>query len=77
MAKMKSQKEMVLEYIQRNGAITDMDAVYELGVHRLSARIADLREDNYNIVTNMVSCKNRHGKTIRYGEYTLGKDVKE
>ena len=70
-------KEMVLEYMRRNGSISDMDAVYELGVHRLSARIADLRAENYDIVTNMVSCKNRHGKTIRYGEYTLGKDVKE
>lgn len=74
---MSTQKEMVLEYMRRNGSISDMDAVYELGVHRLSARIADLRAENYDIVTNMVSCKNRHGKTIRYGEYTLGKDVKE
>ena len=74
---MSTQKEMVLEYMRRNGSISDMDAVYELGVHRLSARIADLRAENYDIVTNMVSCKNRHGKIIRYGEYTLGKDVKE
>ena len=74
MGKMMTQKEMVLQYIRRNGKITDMDAVYELGVHRLSARVADLRAENYPIITKWVSCKNRYGKTVRYGEYTMGKE---
>ncbi len=76
MGKVMAQKDMVLQYIQRNGSITDMDAVYELGIHRLSARVADLRAEGHDIVTNWVSCKNRHGKMIRYGEYTLGKETK-
>ena len=76
MRKAMSQKEMVLRYMKKHGKISDMDAVYDLGVHRLSARIADLRAENYDIETRWATCKNRHGKTIRFGEYYLGKDKK-
>ena len=74
MGKVMSQKEMVLQYIQRNGSITDMEAADEIGCRRLSGRVFELRQEGYPIITKWVSCKNRYGKTVRYGEYTLGKE---
>ena len=39
---MKTQKEMVLEFIKNAGSITAKEAFTELGITRLSARIFDL-----------------------------------
>ena len=41
---MKTQNEMVLEFIQKAGSITAKEAFTELGITRLSARIFDLRK---------------------------------
>ena len=69
---MSTQKEMVLEYIRRNGSITDMEAADEIACRRLSGRVFELRKEGYDIVTEWKTCKNRYGKTVRYGEYRLG-----
>jgi len=67
-----TQCEMILEHIQKHGSITDMEA-FQLGICRLSGRIFDLREKGYNIHTEMIKGKNRHGKKIKYGKYTIAR----
>ena len=44
---------MVLEYLQKFGEITQLEAFAAIGCFRLAARIADLREDGYSISTEM------------------------
>ena len=61
----------VLNFIKTNGSITDDDA-RDIGVHRLSARIFDLRGMGVNIQTVMCNGKNRHNHTCRYARYFLG-----
>ena len=53
----KSQAEMVLEYLQKYGEITAIEALSAIGCFRLAARIADLRSDGYNISTEMTKGK--------------------
>lgn len=67
---LKTQCELILDHIQNHGSITDMEA-FELGICRLSGRIFDLREKGYNIKTEYIKGKNRHGKKIRYGKYSF------
>lgn len=67
---LKTQCEIILDHIQKHGSITDMEA-YQLGICRLSGRIFDLREKGYNITTEFIKGKNRHGKKIRYGLYKI------
>jgi len=64
----KSQKENVLEYLQRGNKITPLEALYQFGSFRLSAIIFDLRQEGFNIITHN---KTVDGKT--FAEYELVK----
>lgn len=45
----KTQTAMTLEYLQRFGEITPLEALSAFGCFRLSARISELRDAGYNI----------------------------
>ena len=49
----KTQTEMVLDYMERFGEITPLEALTAIGCFRLSARIADLRAEGYEIETRI------------------------
>ena len=66
-----TQKEQVLNHIQKHGSITDMDAYNMYGICRLSARIHELRNDGHSIETEFVKGKNRYGKKISFGLYKI------
>lgn len=66
-----TQCEQVLKYMQDFGSITPLQAVADLGVYRLAARISDLRQDGYGISSRMMTAKNRYGKRVRFAEYRL------
>lgn len=65
------QKQMILRHLQEMGSITPGTAIEEYGCFRLSARIADLRADGYEIITEMEARRNRFGKRVRYARYRL------
>lgn len=65
------QKDRVLKYIITRGEITVREAVTELGVLSLPARIMDLRKDGYPIIRIW---KTSNGGA-RYGVYKLVKEV--
>tara|TARA_B100001094_G_C17934797_1_gene672555 strand:+ start:511 stop:771 length:261 start_codon:yes stop_codon:yes gene_type:complete len=65
----KSQKENILEYLQRGNKITPLEALYQFGSFRLSAVIFNLRQEGYNIVTHN---KKVDGKT--FAEYSMEKE---
>lgn len=67
----KNQRERVLEWLKKYGSINDNEARDELGIRRCGARIYELRDMNYNIVTKMEVGKNRFGEKVRYGVYYL------
>lgn len=66
-----SQTDKVLRFIQANGSITSMQAFYNLGVTRLAARIANLRERGVGIESKTVSGKAKDGTPIHYSVYSL------
>ena len=65
------QTERVLDYMRRFGSITTMQAFADLGVARLSARIADLKDEGFDIISETLSTKNRYGEHVRYAKYKL------
>lgn len=65
-----TQNEMILDYIKKNGSITNYEA-FGLGCCRLSGRIHDLRALGYPIVMRRETKKNLNGKYKTYGVYTL------
>ena len=58
----KSQSEKVLEYIQRHGSITPLEALNKIGCMRLGARVWELNKKGASIETEMI--KTSTGKHI-------------
>jgi len=57
-----TQTEMVYDMLLANrGGITPMDALDDLGVMRLAARIDDLRSGGHHIITDTVRVRGRYG----------------
>ena len=66
-----SQATEILDYIDRNGSITSMEA-FDLGITRLAARVADLRDVGIDIRTEMINGIGRNGKPFRCARYWRG-----
>lgn len=69
--RMEDQNKMVLDWLKENGAITAQEAVEELNIYRLSARIYDLRAKGHTIRTKSVSRKRADGRVVSYAKYIL------
>ena len=72
-----TQEEMVLQHLKDFGSITSWEAFTEYGVTRLSAIILELRKQNFFITTDYVVNKNRYGRLVSFGKYTLAENPKE
>lgn len=65
------QLERVLKYLDDFGSITPLEALADLGIMRLGARIYDLRKKGYAIIREMEKSQNRYGQPVRYARYRL------
>ena len=68
-----TQAEFVLDYIQKHGKMTSMEA-FDFGITRLSARIYELRKMGYKIRKNDVTQKTKNFGSTTYAEYYLEKE---
>ena len=66
-----TQAQRIVDYIRKNGSISALEAVQDLGVLRLSARIYDLAKAGYSLNKRMVSSKNRFGEEVSFARYYL------
>lgn len=67
----KSQEMQVLEYLQRFGSITPLEALNAYGIMRLSARIWRLRHAGHCIGMELIPVKNRVGEEVKVARYYL------
>ena len=65
------QTERILDYLDEHGAITQYEAMVDLGVMRLASRISELKKDGHPIVSRMICIKNRFGENCFVKQYTL------
>ncbi len=65
-----TQSERIVEFMQRNGGITTMDA-FEMGITRLASRIHDLRQAGLEIESDTVKGKNRYGEPVHFTRYRI------
>ncbi len=71
---MKTQNERLLDYLDEHGRITQREAMEELGIMRLAARIADLRAMGHAITRRTVKVTNRYGEKCHIAEYRMVSD---
>ena len=63
----------ILKYMQDYGSITPVEALRDLGVMRLGARIYDLEQEGVRIIHEMENGVNRMGEKTRYSRYRLAR----
>ena len=64
-----TQYDRILEYMEKHGSITPMEAFNELGITRLAARVNELQRKGIFLERRMESSKNRFGENVRYMRY--------
>ena len=66
-----TQNQRVLEYMEKHGGITQLEALTEICVMRLASRISDLKRRGYPITSRMQAVKNRYGETCHVKRYSM------
>lgn len=71
-----SQCDKIIDYMQKYGTITQLQAYLDIGCWRLASRICDLKKRGYLIKTETVYVKNRDGEEVPVARYSLIEGVK-
>ena len=66
-----AQSQQILEYMQKNGSITPLEALNLFGCMRLGARIYDLKAAGHQILTIMTFSDPENGRQKRFARYIL------
>lgn len=69
-----SQKDRIIEYINKFGSITSLQAYMDLGISQLGARIDGLERDGYSFTKEWQEGKNRFGEPIKFKKYSFAKE---
>lgn len=69
-----TQNDRIMDYMNRFGSITQLEALQDLGVMRLASRISDLRSLGYPIISETEVVKNRYGEKCHVKRYRLGSE---
>jgi len=64
-----TQREKISDYLDRHGSITPIEAMRDLGVMRLAARINEMINDGEKIIKTTEKAKNRDGETVYFARY--------
>ena len=65
-----TQCEKVLDYRDRFGSISQLEALADLGIMRLASRICDIEKSGIAINRQTVKTKNRFGDKVHYTRYS-------
>ena len=66
-----TQCERILRHLREVGSITAAEAMDEYGIHRLAARISDLRRRGVKINKETAKSRNRYGEMTHFARYRL------
>lgn len=66
-----TQCERIIQYIKDFGSITTLEAIKDLGVLRLGARISELRKRGVQIADKPEVVKNRYGEKCHIKRYYI------
>ena len=72
-----TQTERIVDYMERFGSITQLEAIADLGVMRLASRISDLKKLGVPIKSETVAVKNRFEEDCYIKRYSLVKEESE
>ena len=65
-----SQCDRILDYLERFGSISTMEAFQDLGITRLAARIAEIEHRGISIDRKFETAMNRFGQKVSFIRYS-------
>ncbi len=68
-----NQTRRIVKYINDFGSITTLEAMRDLGVTNLHARLYELKKEGYVITGISEQSKNRYGDKVHYKRYKINK----
>ena len=68
---MRTQKERILEYLEKNKTISSFECYMNLQIVDLQHSIMELRKEGYLISDRWIKKTNTQGQKIKYKEYRL------
>ena len=71
-----NQKQKVIRHLVMHGSINPLTALRDYGIMRLAAVVFDLREDGYNITSEMTTSYNRFNEKVNHAIYTVDEQEK-
>lgn len=66
-----TQVQKVIRYMQRNGAITTMQAYTDLGITRLASRIHEIKRMGIDIESKSITVDTRDGSKTTVTQYKI------
>lgn len=66
-----TQHDMILDYIERFGSISPMEAFSDLGITKLATRVSEMKRDGIEFEQEIVNSKNRYGEKVHFMKYRL------
>ena len=72
-----TQKERIIKYLNDFGSITALEAMRDLGIQQLGARIDGLQKDGYKFKKEWQQAKNRYDENVKFKKYSLDKMIEE
>ena len=66
-----NQYDRILDFIRKNGSISQREASVELGICYLTTRISEMRSSGIDIVDYWTEEKNRFGEMTRFKRYSV------
>lgn len=68
---MPTQNQRILEYLNKYGSITQLEAMRDISVFRLASRVSDLKKRGYLIDSEWMIVENKYGEKCRVKKYFL------
>ena len=65
----RTQIDKIIEYIDRNGSITQREAGY-IGIQRLASRICEMNKSGTRVKTEMIKVQNADGSYSHVARYS-------
>jgi len=66
MSAIPTQNQLLKDYFDSGKTITRREAILNLGIANLTARLSEIRYDGYPLKTTITKGINRHGAPVRY-----------
>ena len=65
------QSERILDYLNKFGSITPLDAFRDLGITKLATRVSEMKKEGIEFEQEYVKTKNRFNEEVSYMKYRL------